>query len=63
MKQFDLFNVLVIFGIFILAIAALGTVDYSGAMSFSEIESSLQKPFEVKNWHYAYLILVIMSRK
>ena len=59
MKEFDFFKVLMMLTIVGLTIAALGTIDYGNIFDMTEIKTSLEKPLELKNWHYALLIWII----
>ena len=55
--NFDLFKVLIIATIVCLIIAAIGTMEFN--FNTKEIAEALEKPLELKNWHYALLIWVI----
>jgi hypothetical protein len=59
MEDLGFFGWLIILTIIGLTVAALGTIDYSNIADMTEIKASLEKPLELKNWHYALLIWII----
>ena len=65
-KGFNLFRFLFIATIVCTSIAALGitgAIAYEKTPSYSEMGIMLGYELELKNWHYALLILTIWSRK
>ena len=65
-KKFDLFRFLFIATIVCASIAALGltgSIVYEDTPTYAEVGVMLGYELELKNWHYALLILTIWSRK
>lgn len=58
-ENWDLFKVLAVLTVVCLVVASLSLIDYSNIANTEEIKLILDKPLELKNWHYALLILMI----
>lgn len=60
-KEFDLFKWIVIasvvaVGLILTGIALVG-------FDFAMIKADLSKPLEIKNWHFALIIMLLLNRK
>lgn len=62
-KEFDLYKFLTIVTIIILAVSAIGLIDFSEARSIDEMILALDEPLNLKNWHYALIVWLIWVKK
>lgn len=58
-KDFDLFRAIIVMTISCILIAAILTIDYTGAIDFNGISEKLNEDLQLKNWHYAVLVILL----